>query len=326
MLSYNTSRKINRRFCVAPMMSYTHRHARYLFRLLSKRTMLYSEMITTGALLNKQQYLNYDQQEHPLALQLGGSDPEALSRCAQIAEDWGYDEINLNVGCPSNRVQSGTFGACLMAQPALVQEMVGIMKQKVSIPVTVKCRIGIDDQDVDQDLYTFVKALTQVSVDALLVHARKAWLHGINPKANRTLPPLNYQRVYQLKNEFPDLSIIMNGGIHSLNEAQQHLQRLDGVMLGRQIISSPRLLSEVDELLFNDRDSSVNIKNCLEQYLVYAENQFKQGASTTKVLQPVLGLFKAMPKAKYLRNLLCRPHKTTEDAVLALTVAIEQGY
>lgn len=318
------------------MMGWTHRHARYLFRILSKKAMLYTEMITTGALLRseqayQQQLLAYHPAEHPIAMQLGGNHPESLAECAYIAQDQGYDEINLNVGCPSHQVRSGQFGAALMARPAEVEAILVKIRQRVSIPVTVKCRIGIDDQDIDQDLNRFVHALTRGGVDALIVHARKAWLHGMNPKANRTLPPLNYARVYQLKQEFPKLEIVINGGITSIKAAQDHLHHVDGVMLGRSIWQNPWLLCPVDAVLFGQIDQAPDLKCCLQRYRDYVADELStiqkikttpRDCNTTRILQPTLRLFTGMSGAKRIRKHLCQSGQTPQQALHTLTEII----
>ena len=318
-------------------MGWTHRHARYLFRILSKKALLYTEMLTTGALLrNTQAYreklLACHAREHPVALQLGGNNPEQLATCARMAEDAGYDEINLNMGCPSKQVRSGQFGACLMAQLEQVAAILYQVKQRVSIPVTVKCRLGIDDQDIDRDLHRFVCVLVQSGIDALIVHARKAWLHGIDPKANRTLPPLNYMRVYQLQQEFPELEMIINGGINSLKAAQQHLTQVDGVMLGRSICQNPWMLHQVDTLLFGQPPCQMTLKSCLQQYRDYVvtelenmqqHNKSNHMGSTAKIFQPALRLFTAMPGARKIRNRLCQPGQTPQKIAAMLDEVVD---
>src|SRR5579872_6368182 len=239
------------KFSVAPMMEWTDRHCRYFHRLLTRRALLYTEMLTTGAVLygDRSRLLRFEAAEHPLALQLGGADPRSLAACARIGADAGYDEINLNVGCPSDRVQDGRFGACLMAEPALVGECVAAMEAAVSVPVTVKCRIGIDDQDPEQALGVFARTVEAAGADALVVHARKAWLKGLSPKENRELPPLDYERVYRLKAAHPHLPIVVNGGVRTLEEAKTHLHQVDGVMMGRAAYQEPWRLLDADRLL-----------------------------------------------------------------------------
>src|SRR5579872_6018620 len=242
------------RFCIAPMMEWTDRHCRFFHRLLTRRALLYTEMLTTGAVLHgdRSRLLRFDPAAHPLALQLGGCEPRALAACARIGADLGFDEINLNAGCPSDRVQDGRFGACLMAEPALVGACVAAMKAAVAVPVTVKCRIGIDDQDPERALEIFAQAVEQAGADALIVHARKAWLKGLSPKENREIPPLDHERVYRLKAVHPRLTVVLNGGIAGIEEASAHLQRLDGVMMGRAAYQEPWRLIAVDPLLFGE--------------------------------------------------------------------------
>src|SRR5215468_9876354 len=242
------------RFCVAPMMEWTDRHCRFFHRLLTRRALLYTEMLTTGAVLHGDRWrlLRYDVSEHPLALQIGGADPLALAQCARIAADLGYDEINLNAGCPSDRVQDGRFGACLMAEPQLVGDCVAAMKAAVTVPVTVKCRLGIDDQDPELALDQLTHIVVAAGVDALIVHARKAWLDGLSPKQNRDIPPLDYDRVYRLKRAHPQLAIAINGGIASVEQAADHLRYVDGVMMGRAAYQEPWRLLAVDSVLFGE--------------------------------------------------------------------------
>src|ERR1700761_2573947 len=257
---------IDRRFSIAPMMDWTDRQCRFFHRLLTRRALIYTEMITTGALLHgdRARLLRFDAAEHPVALQVGGSDPAALAQCARMAEDFGYDEININVGCPSDRVQDGRFGACLMAEPALVAEGIGAMKQAVRIPVTVKCRIGIDDQDPEQALDTLARHVVAAGTDALIVHARKAWLKGLSPKENRDIPPLDYDRVYRLKASLPDVPVIINGGIAGIEEAKAHLLHVDGVMLGRAAYQEPWRLLAADSELFGEAAAYAGMKDVFE--------------------------------------------------------------
>src|ERR1700709_2295000 len=252
--SMEDSKMVGWRFSVAPMMDWTDRHCRVFHRLMSRRTRLYTEMLTTGAIIHgdRQRLLGFDSSEHPVALQLGGSDPDALAAAAKIGEDFGYDEINLNVGCPSDRVKDGRFGACLMAEPDLVAAGVAAMKRAVNIPVTVKCRIGIDDQDPEVALDTLARRVIAAGADALIVHARKAWLNGLSPKENRDIPPLDYDRVYRLKAALPGVLIIINGGIADLAEARGHLDRVDGAMLGCAAYQEPWRLLSVDPELFGE--------------------------------------------------------------------------
>src|SRR5881396_2561534 len=261
------------KFCIAPMMDWTDRHCRVFHRLMTRRARLYTEMLTTGAILHgdRRRLLGFDASEHPVALQLGGSDPQGLATCAKIGEDFGYDEINLNVGCPSDRVKDGRFGACLMAEPALVAAGVEAMKRTITIPVTVKCRIGIDDQDPEAALDALARSVMAAGADALIVHARKAWLNGLSPKENRDIPPLDYDRVYRLKAALPDVPVIINGGIGSVAEAKQHLTRVDGVMLGRAAYQDPWRLLTVDPELFGEDAPCATMKDAFEAMMPYIE-------------------------------------------------------
>ena len=261
------------------MMKWTDRHCRFFHRLLTRRALLYTEMLTTGAVLHgdRARLLRFEPAEHPLALQLGGADTRALSACARIGADLGFDEINLNVGCPSDRVQDGRFGACLMAEPALVGESVAAMKAAVDIPVTVKCRIGIDEQDPEQALEIFAQAVERAGADALIVHARKAWLKGLSPKDNREIPPLDYDRVYRLKAEHPQLTVVLNGGIGSVEAALSHLDRVDGVMMGRAAYQEPWRLIAVDQMVFGEPNSFASTKQAVVALIPYVERELAQG-------------------------------------------------
>jgi tRNA-dihydrouridine synthase A len=285
------------RFCIAPMMEWTDRHCRVFHRLMTCQARLYTEMITTGAILHgkRERILGFSPQEQPVALQLGGSDPADLSEAAKIGEDFGYCEINLNVGCPSGRVQSGRFGACLMAEPQLVARSVTAIKKTLRVPVTVKCRIGIDEQDDERSLDEFTQHVIDAGVDALIVHARKAWLKGVSPKENRTLPPLNYERVYRLKEKFPYLPIVLNGGIATLEEAKAHLQYVDGVMMGR-----------ADPVLFNqaapyDYNNVFDVALAIESYL---EQKLSEGVRLSSMTRHMQTLFHAIPGARAFRRTL----------------------
>src|SRR3979409_267275 len=270
---------LDQRFSVAPMMDWTDRHCRVFHRLMTRRARLYTEMLTTGAIIHgeRKRLLGFDASEHPLALQLGGSEPGDLAVAAKIGEDFGYDEINLNVGCPSDRVKDGRFGACLMAEPALVAEGVAAMKHAVKIPVTVKCRIGIDDQDPETALDAMARGVIAAGADALIVHARKAWLSGLSPKENRDIPPLDYDRVYRLKATLPDVPVIINGGIGSLAEARRHLDRVDGAMLGRAAYQEPWRLLTVDTELFGEAAPHATMKDVFEAMMPYIAHQLSQG-------------------------------------------------
>ncbi|WP_444892845.1 tRNA dihydrouridine(20/20a) synthase DusA [Microbulbifer sp. TRSA001] len=293
------------RFCTAPLLDWSDRHCRYMWRLLSKHARLYSEMVTTGAILHgdQQRHLQFDAAEQPVALQLGGSDPQELAECARIAEEWGYSEINLNCGCPSDRVQSGRFGACLMAEPDVVAAGLTAMREAVSIPVTVKHRIGIDDMEDYPGLTRFVEAQANAGVDTFIVHARKAWLKGLSPKENREIPPLNYDMVYQLKKDYPQLQIVINGGINSIEECQQHLSHVDGVMLGRAAYQTPTILAQVDSQLFGGETGPDAIQ-VVEQMLPYIEQEMQRGQRLNHITRHMLGLFQGLPGARRFRRYL----------------------
>ncbi|HWE18138.1 MAG TPA: tRNA dihydrouridine(20/20a) synthase DusA [Hyphomicrobiaceae bacterium] len=297
-------KNLDHTFCVAPMMDWTDRHCRFFHRLLSARALLYTEMATADAILhgNRERLLGFSAEEHPVALQLGGSDPARLAEAAAIGAAWGYDEINLNVGCPSDRVQEGRFGACLMAEPALVADCVAAMRARVSVPVTVKCRIGIDDQDSEADLERFVAAVAAAGCRTFIVHARKAWLKGLSPKDNREVPPLDYGRVYRLKAAHAELEIVINGGITSLDEAEAHLAQVDGVALGRAAYQSPYLLAEVDRRLFGATRASPTRRAVIEALLPYAERHVQAGGRLNNVARHVLGLYRGQPRARAFRR------------------------
>ena len=286
------------------MLDWTDRHCRYFLRLISRHTLLYTEMITTGALIHgdRERFLRYDPTEHPVALQLGGSDPEDLARCARMAEDWGYDEINLNVGCPSDRVQNGRFGACLMAEPELVAECVTAMRAAVRVPVTVKHRIGIDERDSYAELVDFVGQLSTAGCDAIIVHARKAWLKGLSPKENRDIPPLRYEVVHDLKRDFPDLPIVINGGIETLDATVDFLSDLDGVMIGRAAYHNPWILAEADQRVFGDDHPMPTRRQVLEAFIPYAERQLSAGVPMSAMSRHLLGLFQGQPGARAWRR------------------------
>jgi tRNA-dihydrouridine synthase A len=286
------------------MMDWTDRHCRVFHRLMTRRARLYTEMLTTGAIIHgdRARLLGFDQSEHPVALQLGGSDPRELATAASIGEDFGYDEINLNVGCPSDRVKDGRFGACLMAEPQLVAEGVAAMKRAVQIPVTVKCRIGIDDQDPETALDVLASGVIAAGADALIVHARKAWLNGLSPKENRNVPPLDYGRVYRLKAALPDVPIIINGGIASLAEAKQHLDHVDGVMLGRAAYQEPWRLLTVDPDLFGEAAPHAGMKDVFEAMMPYIEDQLARGTRLHSITRHFVGAFHGVPGARAFRR------------------------
>ncbi len=286
------------------MMDWTDRHCRVFHRLMTRRARLYTEMLTTGAIIHgdRQRLLGFDASEHPVALQLGGSEPGDLATAAKIGEDFGYDEINLNVGCPSDRVKDGRFGACLMAEPALVASGVAAMKRAVGIPVTVKCRIGIDDQDPEIALDALARGVIAAGADALIVHARKAWLNGLSPKENRDIPPLDYERVYRLKASMPGVPIIINGGIASLDEARAHLDRVDGVMLGRAAYQEPWRLLTVDPELFGEAAPQATMKGVFEAMTPYIEDQLARGTRLHSIVRHFVGAFHGVPGARAFRR------------------------
>ncbi|QDW38037.1 tRNA dihydrouridine(20/20a) synthase DusA [Bradyrhizobium sp. KBS0727] len=292
------------RFCIAPMMDWTDRHCRVFHRLMTRRGRLYTEMLTTGAIIHgdRQRLLGFDASEHPVALQLGGSDARDLATAARIGEDFGYDEINLNVGCPSDRVKDGRFGACLMAEPELVAEGVAAMKRAVKIPVTVKCRIGIDDQDPEIALDVLARGVIAAGSDALIVHARKAWLNGLSPKENRDIPPLDYDRVYRLKAALPDVPVIINGGISSIAEARLHLDHVDGVMLGRAAYQEPWRLLDVDPELFGEAAPFATMKDVFAAMLPYIEQQLAQGTRLHSMTRHFVGAFHGVKGARAFRR------------------------
>lgn len=284
---------LSHRFCVAPMLDWTDCHCRYFHRLLSKNALLYTEMVTTGALIhgNTQRFLEFNTEEHPVALQLGGSNPRDLAICARMAEDAGYDEVNLNVGCPSDRVQNGKFGACLMAEPQLVGDCVAAMQAVVKIPVTVKSRIGIDERDSYEELTQFIDIVAQAGSDTFIIHARKAWLKGLSPKENREIPPLRYDVVFQLKRDFPQLEIVINGGITTLEQSLKLLDSVDGVMLGREIYQNPYLLAEVDSILFGDDVLILSREQILLELLPYIQKRLASKVRLNSITRHILGLF-----------------------------------
>jgi tRNA-dihydrouridine synthase A len=292
------------RFCVAPMMEWTDRHCRYFHRLLTRRALIYTEMLTTGAVLrgDRERLLGFDPFEHPVALQLGGSDSAALAQSARAGEDFGYDEINLNVGCPSDRVQEGRFGACLMTEPALVADGVAAMKRAVSIPVTVKCRLGIDEQDPEQALFEFSDAVKAAGADALIVHARKAWLKGLSPRENRDVPPLDYSIVHRLKRAHPDFEIVINGGIKTLDDVRAQLDCVDGVMMGRTAYQEPWQLLDVDPVLFGEAAAFASAKDALAAFIPYVERELTKGVRLHAITRHILGLFRAVPGARAFRR------------------------
>lgn len=323
-MSVTSTHLPDRRFCAAPMMEWSDTHCRYFWRLLSKKTVLYTEMITTGALLNgdRERFLAYHPQEHPLALQLGGSDPRALAECARMAEDWGYDEVNLNCGCPSDRVQNNMIGACLMAEPELVADCVAAMQKAVKIPVTVKHRIGIDDMDDYAGLQRFVSHLADAGCKTFIVHARKAWLKGLSPKENREIPPLQYDKVLSLKREFPALEIIINGGITTLEQCETLLAGVDGVMLGREIYSNPYLLADVDQRIYGASSAAPSRATVMEGFIAYCEEQMARGIRLNYMTRHILGLFQGMPGARRFRRTISEQAHKPEAGINVLYQAL----
>ncbi len=307
------------RFAVAPMMEWTDRHCRYFLRLLSRRTFLYTEMVTAEAVLygDCDRVLSFHPAEHPIGLQLGGSDPNKLAEAARIGADFGYDEINLNVGCPSGRVQSGRFGACLMAEPELVAECVAAMRASVPVPVTVKCRIGIDDQDAEASLDRFVATVAEAGCRTFIVHARKAWLKGLSPQENRDVPPLDYGRVHRLKASRPELDIVLNGGIESLAAAEAQLPHVDGVMLGRAAYADPYLLAEIDRTLFGSDETPPSRLEVLDLFMPYVETELAKCTRLNQMTRHILGLFHGQPRARAFRRHLAE-HAYLDGAGIAV--------
>jgi tRNA-dihydrouridine synthase A len=325
----NAGRVGDWRLSVAPMMEWTDRHCRFFHRLLTRRALIYTEMVTTGAVLrgDRERLIGFDPAEHPLALQLGGSDPAALAECARIGADFGYDEINLNIGCPSERVQEGRFGACLMAEPQLVGDCVAAMKAAVAIPVTVKCRIGIDDQDPEQALTAFAATVVAAGTDALIVHARKAWLSGLSPRENRDIPPLDYGIVFRLKAAYPNLPIVLNGGIASVEAAREHLQKLDGVMMGRAAYQEPWRLLQVDPLL-GAAAPVASAKAAALALIPYIERELSRGVRLHSITRHLHGLFQAVPGARAYRRHLAtaavKPGACAEVLAEALALVVDR--
>lgn len=321
-------------FSVAPMLDWTDRHCRFFHRTLTQCAWLYSEMVTTGALLygdNLPRFLGFNPQEAPVVLQLGGSDPKDLAQCAKLGQDWGYSEINLNVGCPSDRVQNNMIGACLMQHPQTLSTAVAAMKAAVDIPVTVKCRIGVDNQNEQETLFSLVEQLTQAGVDGLIIHARKAWLQGLSPKDNRDIPPLNYELVHAVKQQFPEIPIALNGGLQSHKAALEHLANsdqnssaVDGVMLGRVIYEQPFLLSQVDALYYGNHTNSITRSQVVRQMLPYVEGHLQQGGKLIQVTRHMLGLFHGLPGGRMWRRYLSqnafKPEANTQTLLDALNM------
>ncbi|GAB5451997.1 MAG: tRNA dihydrouridine(20/20a) synthase DusA [Halioglobus sp.] len=312
-------------------MDWSDRHCRFFWRLLTRHALLYTEMVTTGALIHgdRARFLNHNDSEHPVALQLGGSDPQALAQCATMAEEWGYDEVNLNCGCPSDRVQSGLFGACLMAQPLRVAECVAAMRAACTLPVTVKHRIGIDDMKSYDELLGFVEPVAAAGCEVFIVHARKAWLQGLSPKENREIPPLNYPWVHQLKRDLPHLTIVINGGLQSLDDCTAQLGHVDGVMVGREAYQNPWMLAQVDAALFgSDVQGPASRREVIEQLLPYIREQMAQGCHLNHITRHILGLYQGVPGArKFRRHLSENAYRREATAeVLKQALALVEGH
>lgn len=322
---------LNRKIAVAPMLDWTDRHCRFFLRLLSRHTLLYTEMVTVGAVLHgdRTKLLAYDPAEQPLALQLGGSDPADLAQCARIAAAFGYSEVNLNVGCPSDRVQSGRFGACLMAEPGRVAECVAAMRAAVALPITVKTRIGIDDRDSYAELADFIGQVADGGCEIFILHARKAWLSGLSPKQNREIPPLRYDMVHRIKRDFPHLTIILNGGLSHLDQVAEHLSHVDGVMIGRAAYENPYLLAAVDQRFFGSDQAPPSRHAVVRAFLPYVDGQLRQGAPLHGMTRHILGLFQGMPGARAWRRTLsewaCRRGAGIEVLEAALRHVPELG-
>lgn len=305
------------------MMDWSDHNCRYFWRLLTRQALLYTEMVTTGALIHgdRERFLHFNPEEHPVALQLGGSDPKDLATCARWAQEWGYDEVNLNCGCPSDRVQSGLFGACLMAKPELVADCVKAMLDNCDIPVTVKHRIGIDHMDSYEQLAEFINPVAAAGCSVFIVHARKAWLQGLSPKQNREIPPLNYPWVYRLKKDFPALTIVLNGGVQTLEDCQTHLQHVDGIMLGREAYQNPWVLARVDEILFGTDNPSTSRDDTIAALLPYTERQLARGVKLNHVTRHILGLYHGMPGARKFRRHLSENAYKAEAGIEVLNEA-----
>ena len=313
------------RFCIAPMMDWTDRHCRVFHRQLTKRALLYTEMVTADAVIhgNRTKLLGFSGEEHPIALQLGGSDPKKLAEAARVGADFGYDEINLNIGCPSSRVQEGRFGACLMSEPELVASCVAVMRANQSAPVTVKCRIGIDEQDAEADFQNFIEVVAGAGCTTFIVHARKAWLKGLSPKENREIPPIDYQRVYRLKASRPDLKIVLNGGIATVDEVRRHLDHVDGVMLGRAAYQNPFVLAGVDRELFGETASAPTRANALEVLIPYVDAHLRDGGRLSNITRHILGLYHGRPRGRAFRRLLSEEATRSNAGVEVLRAAMD---
>lgn len=323
---------LNNTFSVAPMLDWTDRHQRYFLRLISHHALLYTEMVTTGAIIfgDRDRYLQFNNEEHPVSLQLGGSDVKHLAECTKIAEDYGYDEVNLNLGCPSNRVQNGSFGACMMAEPELVAECISAMKASTSIPVSAKTRIGIDDKDSFEELVHFVGTLHEAGCEDFVIHARKAILQGLSPKENRTIPPLKYDVVYKIKELFPQCHISLNGGVKTLDETVEHLKHVDGVMMGREAYHNPYLLSDIDRLLFKDDRLVLTRHQIVESMFPYIEKEMAKGVRLQSIVRHILGVFQGVNGTKAWKRFLSEnAHKENAGIDVlkhALTLVNQQSH
>ena len=319
---------MNRTFSVAPMLDWTDRHERFFLRLISKNALLYTEMVTTGAIIygERARFLDFNVEEHPVALQLGGSSPADLAECAKMAEQQGYDEVNLNVGCPSDRVKSGMFGACLMAKPQLVAECVHAMQSVVDIPITVKHRVGIDENDSIEELFEFVEVVAGSGCKTFIVHARKAWLNGLSPKENRDIPPLRYDVVYQLKQSMPQLEIVINGGINDLTTAQQQLEHVDGVMMGREAYHNPYILADVDQLFYQSAAPVPSREEIFELFLPYVERELAKGTRLHSMSRHILGLFNGLPGARKWRRYISENAPRADTDVEAGVEILKKGF
>ncbi|HVT34995.1 MAG TPA: tRNA dihydrouridine(20/20a) synthase DusA [Nevskiaceae bacterium] len=313
------------RFCVAPMLDWTDRHCRYFFRLMSKHARVYTEMLAAGAVLHGgPRLLKYNKAEHPIALQVGGSDADEMAQCAESAEEFGYDEININCGCPSDRVQEGRFGACLMREPQRVAECVSMMTKSASVPVTVKTRIGIDHSEDYVFVRRFVDIVAEAGCDTFIIHARKAWLQGLSPKENREIPPLNYDVVYRLKQEFPQLTIIINGGIHTFEECDEHLKHVDGVMLGRELYDNPFRLAEVDRHFFGRNMAPLTREQVIDQLKPYIENELRVGTGLSHITRHILGLYRGQPGGRRFRQVLSENAHKLGAGIAVLEAALAE--
>ncbi|MDH5393116.1 MAG: tRNA dihydrouridine(20/20a) synthase DusA [Gammaproteobacteria bacterium] len=315
---------LNRVFSVAPMLDWTDRHERYFLRLISHHALLYTEMVTTGAIIfgDRDRYLHYNNEEHPVALQLGGSDPGQLAECTRIAADYGYDEVNLNLGCPSNRVQNGSFGACMMAEPDRVAECLVAMQQAAKIPVSAKTRIGIDDKDSFDELVHFIGTLHEAGCNDFIVHARKAILKGLSPKENRSIPPLKYDVVYQIKQLFPQCHISINGGVKTLQQVTEHLKQVDGVMMGREAYHNPYLLADIDRVLFDDHHQVLSRHQLVESMFPYIENEMQKGVRLHSIVRHMLGIFQGVKGTKAWKRYLSESVQRTDAGIEILKTAL----